>query len=83
MLTKKNNFSIVLPVKSQLPVVTLRRWTLLCNQQMDTAATVDESEKKKKGWALIVHDFKQKELIPIKILSFAILASNFNTLMAT
>jgi len=72
----------VLPVKSQLAVVTQRRWMQLCNQQMDTA-TVDESEKKKKGWALIVHDFKQKELIPIKILSFAILASKFNTLMAT
>lgn len=41
----------------------------------------DESKNKKKGWALISHDFKQKELIPIKILSFAILASKLNDMI--
>lgn len=32
-------------------------------------------EKKKKGVALIVHDLRKKELVPIKILSFLIHAS--------
>ena len=36
---------------------------------------IDQDEPKKKGMALIVHDFKQKELIPIKILKFLILSS--------
>ena len=36
-----------------------------------------EQEVKKKGWALIVHDFKQKQLIPIKLLSFIVLASKY------
>lgn len=41
-----------------------------------TAGEDDTSNQiKKKGWALIVHDFKQKELIPIKLLSFIVLAS--------
>ena len=46
--------------------------------QQQAAKTVeDDSHIKKKGWALIVHDFKQKELIPIKLLSFIVLASNY------
>ena len=39
------------------------------------AKKVDEDEPKKKGMALIKHDLKQKELIPIKLLKFLILAS--------
>lgn len=32
--------------------------------------------EKKKGWALLVYDLKQKKLIPIKILFFLIISSN-------
>ena len=39
------------------------------------AKKVDEDEPKKKGMALIKHDLKQKQLIPVKLLSFLILAS--------
>ena len=42
----------------------------------------DESDplaKKKKGKDLIAHDFRQKELIPIKILSLVILASKVSS----
>ena len=44
---------------------------------MDAAKKVipDEDEPKKKGLALLAHDFRQKQLIPIKIISFLILAS--------
>ena len=44
---------------------------------MDAAknVTLDEDEPKKKGLALLAHDFRQKQLIPIKIISFLILAS--------
>ena len=40
------------------------------------ARTVDE-EPKKKGLALLIHDLKQKELIPVKILYFAMFSSKF------
>ena len=39
------------------------------------AKKVDEDKPKKKGMALIKHDLKQKQLIPVKLLSFLILAS--------
>lgn len=35
---------------------------------------MDQVERKKKGIALIVHDYRQKELIPIKILAFLLQA---------
>ena len=41
----------------------------------------DEDEPKKKGLALLAHDFRQKQLIPIKIVSFIILASMFTNLL--
>ena len=41
----------------------------------------DEDEPKKKGLALLAHDFRQKPLIPIKIVSFIILASMFTNLL--
>jgi len=31
--------------------------------------------EKKKGWALLVYDLKQKKLIPIKLLFFLIISS--------
>ena len=35
---------------------------------------IEEETKKKKGLALLIHDLKQKELIPLKILFFLLLA---------
>ena len=40
-----------------------------------TTKKIDEDEPRKKGMALILHDLKQRELIPVKILKFLILAS--------
>jgi hypothetical protein len=34
-----------------------------------------KSKNKKEGWNLIINDLKNKELVPIKILSFLIFAS--------
>ena len=48
---------------------------------MDTKVVEDgkqiEDEPKKKGMALIIHDFKQKPLIPVKILFFVMFSSKF------
>jgi hypothetical protein len=44
-------------------------------QQHQLAQNEDKFINKKKGKALIAHDFQQKGLIPIMILSLVILAS--------
>jgi len=38
---------------------------------------IEADELKKKGMALIIHDFKQKPLIPVKILFFVMFSSKF------
>jgi hypothetical protein len=56
-----------------------KNYFLTRENKMDATAVSkqipDEDEPKKKGLALLAHDFRQKQLIPIKILSFLILAS--------
>jgi hypothetical protein len=39
------------------------------DQKMDTE---DKESKKKEGLALLIYDFKQRKLIPIKILSMVV-----------
>lgn len=47
----------------------------------DGKQQIDEEEAKKKGMALIIHDFKQKPLIPVKILFFVMFSSKFYTIL--